>query len=149
MQYDTLSHHGIKGQKWGIRRFQNKDGTLTAKGKSRYSSKESINKNNKLEDMSDEELGRRLKRLRMEDEYNRLSSKSINRGQKAVKKAIAALSTAAAVSSSIVTISKNASKIGKSAEKIEKNIVKGEKAAKKIMATLMVSSEIQKNTKRI
>ena len=113
MQYDTLSHHGIKGQKWGIRRFQNKNGTLTAKGKSRYSSKESINKNNKLEDMSDEELGRRLKRLRMEDEYNRLSSKSINRGQKAVKKAIAALSTAAAVSSSIVTISKNAGKIEK------------------------------------
>lgn len=24
-----LAHHGIKGQKWGIRRFQNKDGSLT------------------------------------------------------------------------------------------------------------------------
>lgn len=33
-----LSHHGIKGQKWGIRRFQNKDGSLTAKGKERYGS---------------------------------------------------------------------------------------------------------------
>ena len=30
-----LTHHGIKGQKWGIRRFQNKDGTLTAAGKKR------------------------------------------------------------------------------------------------------------------
>ena len=29
---DSLSHHGIKGQKWGVRRFQNKDGTLTAEG---------------------------------------------------------------------------------------------------------------------
>lgn len=28
-----LAHHGIKGQKWGIRRFQNKDGTLTALGR--------------------------------------------------------------------------------------------------------------------
>lgn len=28
-----LSHHGIKGQKWGIRRFQNKDGSLTDEGK--------------------------------------------------------------------------------------------------------------------
>lgn len=31
-----LYHHGIKGQKWGVRRFQNADGTLTAAGKQRY-----------------------------------------------------------------------------------------------------------------
>lgn len=30
---DELMHHGVLGQKWGIRRYQNKDGTLTAKGK--------------------------------------------------------------------------------------------------------------------
>jgi hypothetical protein len=35
---DELYHHGIKGQKWGVRRFQNKDGTLTAAGKARKSS---------------------------------------------------------------------------------------------------------------
>ena len=33
----TLTHHGIKGQRWGIRRFQNDDGTLTAAGRKRYS----------------------------------------------------------------------------------------------------------------
>ena len=32
---NELYHHGIKGQKWGVRRFQNKDGTLTNLGKSR------------------------------------------------------------------------------------------------------------------
>lgn len=32
----VLVHHGIKGQKWGVRRFQNADGTLTNAGKSRY-----------------------------------------------------------------------------------------------------------------
>ena len=33
---DFLMHHGIKGQKWGERRFQNEDGTLTSEGKARY-----------------------------------------------------------------------------------------------------------------
>lgn len=31
-----LYHHGIKGQRWGVRRFQNKDGSYTAAGKKRY-----------------------------------------------------------------------------------------------------------------
>lgn len=32
----TLIHHGIKDQKWGIRRFQNSDGSLTEEGRRRY-----------------------------------------------------------------------------------------------------------------
>ena len=31
-----ISHHGIQGQKWGIRRYQNPDGTLTEEGRKRY-----------------------------------------------------------------------------------------------------------------
>lgn len=35
--YNTeLYHHGIKGQKWGVRRYQNKGGGLTSAGKKRY-----------------------------------------------------------------------------------------------------------------
>jgi hypothetical protein len=33
---DELYHHGIKGQRWGVRRYQNPDGTLTARGRKRY-----------------------------------------------------------------------------------------------------------------
>lgn len=35
---DELYHHGIKGQKWGVRRFQNEDGSLTTEGRERYGS---------------------------------------------------------------------------------------------------------------
>jgi predicted Zn-dependent protease len=35
---DELQHHGIKGMKWGVRRYQNKDGSLTPAGKKRYNS---------------------------------------------------------------------------------------------------------------
>ena len=35
---DELTHHGIKGQKWGVRRFQNEDRTWTEAGKERYGS---------------------------------------------------------------------------------------------------------------
>lgn len=36
MEYDYLQHWGVKGQKWGVRRYQNKDGSLTPAGKKRY-----------------------------------------------------------------------------------------------------------------
>ena len=33
-----LAHYGVLGMKWGVRRYQNADGSLTAKGKKKYSS---------------------------------------------------------------------------------------------------------------
>lgn len=39
MYTDHLEHHGIKGQRWGVRRFQNADGSLTDKGRKHYQKK--------------------------------------------------------------------------------------------------------------
>ena len=40
MIVNELTHHGIFGQKWGVRRFQNRDGTLTPKGEARRDKKD-------------------------------------------------------------------------------------------------------------
>lgn len=48
---DYLCHYGIKGQKWGVRRFQKPNGTLTPEGRERYSTssiKDFYNTNKKL-----------------------------------------------------------------------------------------------------
>lgn len=43
-----LYHYGIKGQKWGVRRFQKKDGTLTSDGKKRYSDESTTKSHKKI-----------------------------------------------------------------------------------------------------
>ena len=83
MEGEFLSHHGIKNQKWGVRRFQNYDGTLTEEGKLRYGSSENFSegpdrktekkwKKNDVSKLTDEELRTRINRLQNEATYKRL-----------------------------------------------------------------------------
>ena len=54
MQYESsLQHWGIKGMKWGVRRYQNEDGTLTDAGKKRYERDVRENKAKKKENRID------------------------------------------------------------------------------------------------
>lgn len=86
---EYLIHTGIKGQKWGVRRFQNKDGTWTPAGKKRRAAQEGYSdrsdkkaKDDKkkgetdLSKMSDEELRSRINRMQLEEQYKQYLAKA-------------------------------------------------------------------------
>lgn len=55
-----LAHHGIKNQRWGVRRFQNEDGTLTEAGKDRYSDKQRKRDERIYGKKAAEQIGKRI-----------------------------------------------------------------------------------------
>lgn len=95
---NELYHHGIKGMKWGVRRFQNPDGTLTAAGRRRErrdqaradkvarkeakATRKRAYKNRSL--MSEQELDAQIRRYQKEKQFAALSKESLAPGRNAL-----------------------------------------------------------------
>lgn len=102
MEYNLneLNHHGILGQKWGIRRYQNEDGTLTAAGKARQE-REEITKaaNQKKADVrkrgtfTTKELRKRIEKIQLEKQLRELTNEELYPGRKAVYQALSNIGT--------------------------------------------------------
>lgn len=81
---NELYHHGVKGQKWGVRRYQNKDGSLTLAGKKRALKMQNqyteLSNNKKYHDKSGNlTYEGRKKALRMKESYSELTGKQLKK----------------------------------------------------------------------
>lgn len=89
---DELYHHGIKGMKWGVRRYQNEDGTLTEAGKKR--SAKTIEKIGKMYDYSNKWTRRKINKLNAKGKTAKANvmEEMIRRNEKAKQEKIDAVS---------------------------------------------------------
>lgn len=88
-QTNELYHWGIKGMKWGVRRYQNADGSLTPAGKKRYAEDDAHEDHGKtspksVKSMSDKDLREAINRIRMEREYSQLTTREVSAGRKII-----------------------------------------------------------------
>lgn len=104
-----LYHWGVKGMKWGVRRYQNKDGSLTPAGRKRYAEPHEDYKRahdkKSVKQMSDKELRDRNNRLQMERQYEQFTKKK-SRGKAIVNGLIATAGTITAAQAAYKTYSK-------------------------------------------
>ena len=103
MDNNNLMHYGVKGMHWGIRRFQNRDGTLTSAGKAKQSSgksdKQKESEKRKRYDarnrgsLTNTQLRNKIDRLQMEKQLRKLTEEEISPGRTEAKRILSQIGT--------------------------------------------------------
>ena len=114
-----LHHHGIKGQKWGVRRFQNEDGSLTPAGKKRYD--EPNSHSDKKEKQHKIPQNKSLHRLKLEDKYKQQGFSKEEAEQKAAKRIKTEMYVAAAAAVTVASCVAYAKYKGYTSDKVLKS----------------------------
>lgn len=118
-----LRHSGLLGMKWGLRRFRNKDGTLTEAGKERYypNRKEKSEKAPDWRTMSNEELTTKIDRMTLQKKYIDLYSQLHPDKLKRVKKFMADMAETLAKATVTAMANKLVESSGKGKKKDQNN----------------------------
>lgn len=76
-----LQHYGVKGMKWGIRRYQNADGTLTTAGRQRQSAQKKRDDVRKRGTLTNAQLKAKIERIQLERQLRTLTEQEIYPGR--------------------------------------------------------------------
>ena len=93
-EQNYLAHFGVKGQKWGVRRFQNEDGSLTSAGKQRYYDTLSNLNKSRYNEFSKKNQERIEKKMAAGSDFN-TAAKAVANRQKRINNIKAVLGAAA------------------------------------------------------
>ena len=120
---NELAHHGIKGQKWGVRRFQNADGSLTSAGRKRYDDGSGDRRDNKPSNEKTYRVpkNKSLHRLQLEDKYKKQGLSQEQAEQKAAKRIRAEQYVAAAAAVTVASCVAYAMYKGYTSDKVIKS----------------------------
>ena len=159
METNTLTHWGIKGMKWGVRRFQNKDGSLTPAGKKRYDGdgpeetkeeyearkQKALKSGNATEvlkfkgDLTQQEMQSALSRIQWEQNMQSISAKELEAGKnraddffKGVDKAVGYANTTAKAWNTVANVVNAFGGLDVQLPKIDTDVAKGNRVLRNV-----------------